>query len=118
MVEFSKFSQKNAKNQFIMKYLFSFYTYILDNQSSNFYIQIISIILQLFQIISFSFQTNLISYWKNDYICSYLLSISNYFRFIPFFHGQILQYSLFFIFITVIIIGYIAISIYPDKKSS
>ena len=68
--------------------------------------------LQLIQMFSFTFQEHFERYWKNEYFFNNISPVLNYFRLVPLLQGRILQYSIVFFLIIILILFYVTISLY------
>lgn len=100
------------KRSKIKEILFSFLTYIIQNQPNSLFLQIIIKLIHTFQIISFSFNDSFSHLWKNEYITKRVKNQLAFFRLIPFFKGGIILYSIGFFLSILMIIIYIGISLY------
>ena len=105
--------EKKQKTKSIFKeIIFTFFSYIIQNQPNSLLYQFAISIIQTIQIISFTLDPSFNQYWKHDELANKLNNCLKYFRIIYFFSGDKVLYSIGFFIAIIIIISYVAISFY------
>ena len=102
----SQFSKKAS-------YTFSLFSYLILHQDNSLLFHICSLLIQTFQLMSFTFSTTTYTaYWKSPQITQSLQLFLRYFCVLPFFSGNFALYAIGFVLACVIIATYTTLLVY------